>query len=206
MSRPKGDTQTRQSLLEAAKTCFTKLGYERVSTRQIARIAGVDAAMIRYYFGSKAGLFEAMVLETIKPMLDKLKERHDLLTTNDPLTLMQTYYQVMSSNPNLPKLLMQVMNHGDSDEAYLIIKGILSTILSHASNWFSPHNPQWQLRDDVNPELARFSMISLMVFPLIAPQHLIDQFGIELSEANLEKLARHNQQVLQHGLLASKED
>lgn len=200
MSRPKGETNTRQSLIAAARDCFTRLGYERVSTRQIAKRANVDAAMIRYYFGSKAGLLEAMVLETIEPVLQTLKQRHDLLTTNDPLTLMQTYYRVMSANPDLPKLLMQIMSHGDSNEAFHVIHGVLHHILQHARQWFSPDNPQWSVNDNIDPDLARFSMISLMVFPLIAPKHLLKEFGIELTESCLSKLAEHNHQILLDGI------
>ncbi|MFV0509519.1 MAG: TetR/AcrR family transcriptional regulator, partial [Shewanella algae] len=71
--RPKGHSGARDALIEAARSCFTLKGYERVSTRELARKAGVDAAMIRYYFGSKAGLFEAMVRDTIAPVLEAFK-------------------------------------------------------------------------------------------------------------------------------------
>ncbi|MCE0493724.1 TetR/AcrR family transcriptional regulator [Vibrio salinus] len=205
MSRPKGETQTRNNLIDAAKDCFTQLGYERVSTRQIARRAGVDAAMIRYYFGSKAGLFEAMVLETIEPVLQTLQKRHDLLKTNDPLTIMQTYYRVMSANPDLPRLMLRVMYHGDSDEAFNIMSSIFNHILMHIRQWFSPDNPHWSFNNNIEPELAQFSMISLMVFPLIAPKYLIQEFGIETNELFLNQLASHNHQVMLEGLFQFKE-
>jgi AcrR family transcriptional regulator len=46
-------------LLEAAQQLFAERGYERVTTRDIAEQAGVDAALIARYFGSKAGLYLA---------------------------------------------------------------------------------------------------------------------------------------------------
>lgn len=47
----------RQRLLQAAKTCFLADDYGDASTRRIADLAGANVSMIRYYFGSKGGLF-----------------------------------------------------------------------------------------------------------------------------------------------------
>ena len=46
-------------LLTAAQQLFAERGYERVTTREIAERAGVDATLIARYFGSKAGLYLA---------------------------------------------------------------------------------------------------------------------------------------------------
>lgn len=46
-------------LLTAAQQLFAERGYDRVTTRDIAERAGVDAALIARYFGSKAGLYLA---------------------------------------------------------------------------------------------------------------------------------------------------
>jgi TetR/AcrR family transcriptional regulator, regulator of cefoperazone and chloramphenicol sensitivity len=50
---------TRRRLLEAAIELFAALGYERASTRAIARRAGVSLPALQYYFGGKAGLHRA---------------------------------------------------------------------------------------------------------------------------------------------------
>jgi AcrR family transcriptional regulator len=52
---------TRQAILEAAKTCFMREGYEQVGVRDIAARAGVDPALVNRYFGSKEGLFSEAV-------------------------------------------------------------------------------------------------------------------------------------------------
>jgi AcrR family transcriptional regulator len=46
-------------LLAAAQQLFAERGYQRVTTREIAEQAGVDATLIARYFGSKAGLYLA---------------------------------------------------------------------------------------------------------------------------------------------------
>ncbi|MFF9571988.1 TetR/AcrR family transcriptional regulator [Streptomyces sp. NPDC014685] len=51
---------SRAALMSAAAQRFSKYGYDGTSIRDIAREAGVDAALVYRYFGSKHGLFEAV--------------------------------------------------------------------------------------------------------------------------------------------------
>jgi AcrR family transcriptional regulator len=51
----------RQHLLEIAEQLFGKHGFEAVSVRQLAAEAGVNLAMVSYYFGSKEGLFQELI-------------------------------------------------------------------------------------------------------------------------------------------------
>jgi AcrR family transcriptional regulator len=48
---------TRMRILEAAQLRFCKHGYEQVGVREIAADAGIDAALINRYFGTKEELF-----------------------------------------------------------------------------------------------------------------------------------------------------
>lgn len=52
--------QTRARLLAAARELFADAGYHGVSLRQIAKIAGVQPAMVAYHFGDKDGLHDAV--------------------------------------------------------------------------------------------------------------------------------------------------
>jgi AcrR family transcriptional regulator len=54
---------TRQALLEAARTVFDEVGYERARTREIGERAQVDPALIARYFDGKEGLFLAAIAE-----------------------------------------------------------------------------------------------------------------------------------------------
>lgn len=55
--RRRDATATRADILRAARRQFSAVGYERAGVRQIAAEAGVTAALINRYFGSKEGLF-----------------------------------------------------------------------------------------------------------------------------------------------------
>ncbi len=54
---------TKQLLLNAAQKLFAEKGYEAVSTRELAEVAGVNLGAIQYHFGSKAKLFVEAIHE-----------------------------------------------------------------------------------------------------------------------------------------------
>jgi AcrR family transcriptional regulator len=57
--RRPGSEDTRGRILNAAREAFGERGYEGTSVRGIASRAGVDAALVHHYFGSKQRLFLA---------------------------------------------------------------------------------------------------------------------------------------------------
>lgn len=56
-SAPRNAEATKKAITSAARKQFAELGFQRATLRAIASDAGVDAAMIARYFGSKDGLF-----------------------------------------------------------------------------------------------------------------------------------------------------
>ncbi len=48
-------------ILDAAETLLAEYGFEAMTMRQVAKLAGVDIALASYHFGSKKGLFEAVM-------------------------------------------------------------------------------------------------------------------------------------------------
>ncbi len=61
--RRPGRVDTRASILAAALSLFSEMGYEKVSLRAVARAADVDPALIHHYFTNKADLFARSVLD-----------------------------------------------------------------------------------------------------------------------------------------------
>jgi len=61
LGRKPGDNDTAEIILNAAEAEFAANGYDKTSLAQITDAANVTTAMIRYYFGSKEGLFTAVV-------------------------------------------------------------------------------------------------------------------------------------------------
>ena len=83
--RRPGSSGTREAILAAARERFAAHGYDRTRMRDVAADAGVDAALVHYFFKSKDGLFVAAMelpfrpAEVIAPVLaegvDGLGER-----------------------------------------------------------------------------------------------------------------------------------
>jgi AcrR family transcriptional regulator len=54
----KKDQSTEEKIKEAARTVFLTKGFEGCSSREIAKAAGMNVALVNYYFRSKSQLFE----------------------------------------------------------------------------------------------------------------------------------------------------
>ncbi|WP_406071639.1 TetR family transcriptional regulator [Micromonospora sp. NBC_01638] len=72
--RRPGNPDTREAILDAARTAFGERGFDAASIRAIAATAGVDPALVHHYFGSKDQLFIAAMNAPIDPaeMLPKV--------------------------------------------------------------------------------------------------------------------------------------
>ncbi|WCN02454.1 TetR/AcrR family transcriptional regulator [Streptomyces sp. M92] len=60
---------TRARILTAAREEFSERGYEKTSVRGIGKAAGVDAALVHHYFGTKEQVFEAAIEVAFAPAL-----------------------------------------------------------------------------------------------------------------------------------------
>lgn len=198
--RPKGDSDSRQRLICAARKLFVTLPYAKVSTRMLASHAGTNAAMIRYYFADKAGLFESMIKETFEPMLQYMKQLNQQQTRPKVTDLFQHYYQIMGTNPDLPKLVLRSMLNPNSTENRLVARVFAEFSQNALQLLEQALQAPGQLQSDVNAQMARLSLISLTVFPFLVPHPLLVSQGIELSPEFLTKLAVHNQQLVMQGI------
>lgn len=65
--RAGGDPATRESILASAHRTFDEFGYAGSTLREVASRAGVDVALVSYYFGSKDNLFREAIGYPIDP-------------------------------------------------------------------------------------------------------------------------------------------
>jgi AcrR family transcriptional regulator len=66
--RPPGQSDARDRILAGARELFARNGFDKTSIRAIAAAAGVDAALVHHYFGTKQQLFAAAIHIPIDPM------------------------------------------------------------------------------------------------------------------------------------------
>lgn len=81
----------RESIIKHSIDLFTKKGFEGTSVRGIANAAGVNVAMISYYFGSKEKLLEKVIEERLSYLRNLFAE----LVKNNELTAMEKIEQII---------------------------------------------------------------------------------------------------------------
>lgn len=65
--RRAGSSTAKADILEAARELFAEVGYDRATIRAIAARAGVDVALVSYYYGNKKGLFRGVMSMPVDP-------------------------------------------------------------------------------------------------------------------------------------------
>jgi AcrR family transcriptional regulator len=60
--KQRAGAETSETILDVAEDLFSKHGFHGVTLREVAREAGVDTALVHYYFETKRGLFDAVFL------------------------------------------------------------------------------------------------------------------------------------------------
>lgn len=111
---------TRARILAAAQKAFSQLGYAQTGIRDIAAIADVSSPLLLRYFGSKAGLFEAALVdamrteEALKIGRENLGEQLAKLFLNTDLEITQPSMIALSMNdPDARDILARVLQkHG----------------------------------------------------------------------------------------------
>ncbi|WP_104399990.1 TetR/AcrR family transcriptional regulator [Vibrio penaeicida] len=219
VGRPAEKTDAREKLILEARKLFTLHPYEKVSTRLLSEKAGVNMAMIRYYFGSKDGLFEAMLRETLAPMKKHVSNIVGHGSDNDRASdnsaesnksgsdftgIMKTYYSMMVKNPDFPRLVARIMMMEEGAVQRQMMEKVFMEIAMPAQKLiFQSMQNNGVIRDDLDPMLCKVSYISLMVFPFIAPPQLLKIHDVTLDEDFLARLLEHNLQLLSRGFLSS---
>jgi AcrR family transcriptional regulator len=85
--RPPGTDNSRAVILEKAREAFGTAGYGGTSIRAVAANAGVDPSTVIHFFGTKDGLFQAVIKDVApatEPLLDALRRKvsgAELVTT-----------------------------------------------------------------------------------------------------------------------------
>lgn len=117
----------RASILEAAEKLFSELGYEGASTRQIAKEAGANMAMINYYFGSKEGVFMEIMGQRIadfKHQLNEIKET-EATVMEKLLLVVERYASRILCNLTFHKMMQRELSLPQRPEMFSTIKSAM---------------------------------------------------------------------------------
>jgi AcrR family transcriptional regulator len=179
----------RARLLKAALDCFLADEYHNVTTRLIAERAGANIAMIRYYFGNKAGLYEEMIRETLAPLLDVLDR--PTLPADGFAGFFSLYYETMSKRPEFPKLILKVLalNQGPGRR---FIEQLLERGRTRGAQKLADLKAHGQVSPSADPDILRMAFVSLAITPMLLKDVFEEQMDRSMDEAFLGKLAQFN--------------
>ncbi|MEQ1515411.1 MAG: TetR/AcrR family transcriptional regulator [Usitatibacteraceae bacterium] len=194
---PKADS-VRARLLQAAKANFLADDYHQVSTRQIADQAGVNVSMIHYYFGSKEGLYEEMIRETLNPLLEVLDGQ--MLSSFDGFVdYLRLYYETMVATPEFPKLILKViaLNQGPGRR---FIQQLLERGRTRGAERVEALKAAGRISADLDPDILRMAFVSLAMTPILLKGVFEEQMGRPMDADFLGLLARFNGRLIAAGL------
>jgi len=191
--------KVKDALLQSARELFLKKEFKAVAVRQIAERAGVNPAMVNYYFGSKQGLYLAMVddvLQSLQQDLQKLTAQNDFSVAE----FTSNYCRMLARNPWWPNFLVRevLFSEGEIREAVLRKFGSIFApqLLANISNEQAAGN----YRKDLDPRLTLLSLMGMTVFPFLSGPALKTIMNIEMDEDLAEELARHNAKLFLEGV------
>lgn len=203
MARPKtDDPEVRARILAAAEELFAQRGFAGTSVRDIARSAGVNGAMIHYYFGNKEGLYHAIIesaASTVRALL--------ITATNTTRTLEETLSQFVSgyaryifSHPNLARVLHRELLAGGAYLKQLMQPATNYKILREALSGASRRGEMRKIDVDLAP-ISLMGMI--IVFQLIQPVIPIAMDGSGYDEGFIKRLSDHTVDLFLHGAIGT---
>ncbi|MBB4820621.1 AcrR family transcriptional regulator [Pseudomonas alcaligenes] len=203
MHQKDAGSPVRERLLQAARACFLGDDYHQVTTRRIAEQAGANQSMIRYYFGSKEGLYEEMLSEAFKPLLDVLDG--PLLASVDGFAdFLRLYYTAMAMQPELPRLVLKVLalNRGPGRR---FLQQLLDRGRDGGARKIADFKRTGQVTAETDPDMLRMAFVSLAMTPMLLRDVFEEQMGRPMDADFLDGLAALNGRLFSVGLTPPRE-
>ena len=193
------DQGTEARIKEAARQLFTRKGYAATRTRDIAEAAGINLALLNYYFRSKEKLYDLVMRENIllfiNGMLDTVRHSEHLGFEEKFSILIDRYIETLIENPDLPLFILSIsrseadaIEHSD-DPLFAGMKELRAFFMKEL---------EAQIRlgrlIPVHPLHFMANLMGMIVFPFAASNLLKARTGI--SQAEFERLMRERKQLI----------
>lgn len=158
----------REKLLAAGTRLFAQKGFAAVSIRELAHAAKTNSALISYYFGSKEGLYVAVLEKQFSPVdsvIASIKERH-----LSPVERIAAYAQgVLATHTQNPYIIRFLYSEfANPTPAFGAIQQEVQKIYEFMHQTIDDGIACGQLRADLNPAHAVLAIAGMMNFYFIS--------------------------------------
>lgn len=165
----KSDDKAEVRIKEAAKKIFQEKGFSATKTREIAEAAGINSALLNYYFRSKEKLFHIIMLDSIQEMFSFMEAI--INDTNTSLfykieAIVNRYINICKESPHLPLFILQQLN----TDAKKIIKesGIPQDLITNSYIYRQIREQLDKNNIGISPLHIIINLISLSITPHIS--------------------------------------
>jgi TetR/AcrR family transcriptional regulator len=204
MARTKvDDPEARARIAAAAEELFAARGFDGTAIRDIAGKAGVNGAMIHYYFGNKEGLYRAMLegaASRVQALL--IETTGGSGSTRERLArFVDAYAAYMLSQPNLARILYREMLTG-AKHIRRIAQQYAATNYTMLRKVISDGVKRGELRA-IDADLAPISLMGMVViFQFLRPIISVALGKTEYDERFVTRVATHTIDLFLYGALA----
>ncbi len=183
------DKNTENHILDAAKAVFQSKGMDGARMQEIADKAGINKAMLHYYYRSKQLLFEAVfrhAFSLLAPQLDKILN-DDSSVEEKIRNFTFNYISFVSNHPYLPNFIIQELNRNPKfAESLRQTQGF-----PHIEKFKEQLNEEIEkgIYYPIKAEQLFINILALNVFPFIA-KPLLKTF-INIDEESFKQLIEY---------------
>lgn len=187
------DLSTEQKILEAAKKVFIQKGLDGARLEEIALEAGINKALLHYYFRSKEKLFETIfdqMVSKIAPDFSVIVESKSPIEEKIEL-FVHRYIDFVSENPQLPLFMIIEVNRNPQR---------MKDVLGQTQNFNKIQQFAYQMLTEMqvgriksfNPLHLMLNIMSLCIFPFIAKP--VIQAILQVNEADLSIILKQRKE------------
>jgi AcrR family transcriptional regulator len=185
------DHSTEEKIKVAARKVFTQKGFSAARTRDIAEAAGINLALLNYYFRSKEKLFDIVMVENLQQFLLALSGslRDDKSSLTEKVaTIANDYINMLKVNPDLPLFVLSEIRA--NPEKLASTMGIKSML--HESAFFK--QLMEATKGKIHPLHLLMNIMGMTVFPFVA-RPLLQNVG-SLKHDEFEKLMEERKKLI----------
>lgn len=187
-------TTTEERIKQAAARKFIEKGFSRTTIRDIAEEAGINVALLNYYFRSKEKLFQSIMEEEVRSMFGILNQ---ILEAERPLEVKiwqfaDKYIDYLRAHPNVPLFILSEMRHDVDRLADMMGK---QSLIDHTrlAAQLKEESERGNIRP-ISPLQFIISLVSLLAFPFMARPMITRQE--QLSEQGFDAFLEERKQLV----------